>query len=134
MAKVAAVRKTDSVSARTIHPVAKRSAQFPSDMVTEAIQTVVLVLGAAVITYFAWDKIGGWEPMVDEVWVVIVDPDTAVARATARDGVEEDAVRKRIAAQLSNEERRAKADVVIDNSGDEASLLAQLDEQWSRIA
>ena len=76
----------------------------------------------------------GWEPMVDEVWVVIVDPDTAVARATARDGVEEDAVRKRIAAQLSNEERRAKADVVIDNSGDEASLLAQLDEQWSRIA
>ncbi len=34
-------------------------------VVTEAIQTVVLVLGAAVITYFAWDKIGGWEPMVD---------------------------------------------------------------------
>ena len=28
-------------------------------VVTEAIQTVVLVLGAAVITYFAWDKIGG---------------------------------------------------------------------------
>ena len=34
-------------------------------VVTEAIQTVVLVLGAAVITYFAWEKIGGWEPMVD---------------------------------------------------------------------
>ena len=34
-------------------------------VVTEAIQTVVLVLGAAVITYFAWNKIGGWEPMVD---------------------------------------------------------------------
>ena len=34
-------------------------------VVTEAIQTVVLVLGAAVITYFAWDKIGGWDPMVD---------------------------------------------------------------------
>ena len=34
-------------------------------VVTEAIQTVVLVLGAAVITYFAWDKMGGWEPMVD---------------------------------------------------------------------
>tara|TARA_Y100001933_G_scaffold59371_1_gene59386 strand:+ start:11159 stop:12868 length:1710 start_codon:yes stop_codon:yes gene_type:complete len=34
-------------------------------VVTEAIQTVVLVLGAAVITYFAWNKIGGWEPMID---------------------------------------------------------------------
>ena len=76
----------------------------------------------------------GWEPMVDEVWVVIVEPDTAVARATARDGVEEEAVRKRIAAQLSNDERRAKADIVIDNSGDEAALLVQLDAQWKRIA
>ena len=76
----------------------------------------------------------GWEPMVDEVWVVIIEPDTAVARATARDGVEEEAVRKRIAAQLSNDERRAKADIVIDNSGDEAALLAQLDAQWKRIA
>ncbi|MDD9907503.1 MAG: dephospho-CoA kinase [Rhodospirillaceae bacterium] len=76
----------------------------------------------------------GWEPMVDEVWVVIVEPDTAVARATARDGVEEEAVRKRIAAQLSNDERRAKADIVIDNSRDEAALLAQLDAQWKRIA
>ena len=76
----------------------------------------------------------GWEPMVDEVWVVIVEPDTAVARATARDGVEEEAVRKRIAAQLSNDERRAKADIVIDNSGDEAALLAQLDAQWERTA
>lgn len=76
----------------------------------------------------------GWEPMVDEVWVVIVEPDTAVARATARDGVEEAAVRKRIAAQLSNDERRAKADIVIDNSGDEAALLVQLDAQWKRIA
>ena len=76
----------------------------------------------------------GWEPMVDEVWVVIVEPDTAVARATARDGVEEEAIRKRIAAQLSNDERRAKADIVIDNSGDEAALLAQLDAQWKRTA
>ena len=47
-----------------------------------------------------------------------------MARATARDGVEEEAVRKRIAAQLSNDERRAKADIVINNSGDEAALLA----------
>ncbi len=34
-------------------------------VVTEAIQTVVLVLGAAVITYFAWERMGGWEPMVE---------------------------------------------------------------------
>ncbi len=33
-------------------------------VVTEAIQTVVLVLGATIITVFAWNKMGGWEPMV----------------------------------------------------------------------
>ena len=76
----------------------------------------------------------GWEPMVDEVWVVIVDPDTAVERAISRDGVEEEAIRKRIASQLTNEERRAKADIIIDNSSDEAALLTQLKTQWDRIS
>ena len=76
----------------------------------------------------------GWEPMVDEVWVVIVDPNTAVERAISRDGVEEEAIRKRIASQLTNEERCAKADIVIDNSSDEAALLTQLKTQWDRIS
>ena len=76
----------------------------------------------------------GWEPMVDEVWVVIVDPNTAVERAISRDGVEEEAIRKRIASQLTNEERRAKADIVIDNSSDETALLTQLKTQWDRIS
>ena len=88
----------------------------------------IIVLEAAVMLE------AGWEPMVDEVWVVIVDPDTAVARATARDGVDADAVRKRIASQLSNDARREKADLVIDNSGDEAALRARLDAAWGRIA
>ena len=87
-----------------------------------------IVLEAAVLLE------AGWEEMVDEVWVVVVDPDTAVARATARDGVDEAAVRKRIASQQSNDARRKKADVVIDNIGDEAALRAQLDSQWLRIA
>jgi solute:Na+ symporter, SSS family len=33
-------------------------------VITEAIQTVILVLGAIVITWFAWDKMGGWDPMI----------------------------------------------------------------------
>jgi SSS family transporter len=32
-------------------------------VVTEAIQTVVLIIGAALITWFAWDKMGGWDAM-----------------------------------------------------------------------
>jgi phosphopantetheine adenylyltransferase/dephospho-CoA kinase len=98
------------------------------DVVRASRPDAPIVLEAAVMLE------AGWEPMVDEVWVVIVEPDTAVARATARDGVGEEAVRKRIAAQLSNDARREKADLVIDNSGDEAALRAQLDAAWTRVA
>lgn len=34
-------------------------------VLTESIQTVVLVGGAMLITWFAWDKMGGWQPMVE---------------------------------------------------------------------
>jgi phosphopantetheine adenylyltransferase/dephospho-CoA kinase len=76
----------------------------------------------------------GWEDAVDEVWVVVVDRDVAVSRAMARDGSDTAAVQQRIDAQLSNDERRSRADVVIDNSGDEAALREQLDAQWRRVA
>lgn len=33
-------------------------------VLTEAIQTVVLIVGAALITWFAWDRMGGWDSMM----------------------------------------------------------------------
>ena len=32
---------------------------------TETVQTIILLVGAALLTWFAWDKIGGWEPLVE---------------------------------------------------------------------
>ena len=75
-----------------------------------------------------------WQSEVDEVWVVTVDPEVAIARAISRDGVDESSVRARIDAQLSNAERVALAEVVIDNGGGEAELLARLDSEWQRLA
>ena len=74
-----------------------------------------------------------WQSDVDEVWVVTVEPEVAIARATARDGVDEAAVQARIDAQLSNAERVALADVVIANGGSEAELLSKLDAEWQRL-
>ena len=88
----------------------------------------LLVMDAAVLLE------AGWEDLADETWVVIVDPDVAVARATKRDGLDEAAVRKRIASQLSNAERSARADVVIDKSGDQGALTARLDSELARIS
>lgn len=87
----------------------------------------VAVLEAAVLLE------AGWQSEVDEVWAVTVPPQVAVRRATARDGVDADAVRARIAAQLSNEERAAKADVVIENTGSQQALAECLRRQWRRI-
>ena len=88
----------------------------------------VTVLEAAVLLE------AGWETSVDEVWVVLVDRKTAIERTMARDGLDSEAVERRIDSQLSNDERVGKADVVIDNSNDLANLTAQLDAEWKRIA
>ena len=88
----------------------------------------VVVLEAAVLVE------AGWGHGLDEVWVVVVEPECAVRRAVARGGLSAEAVRERIKAQTSNEERRRHADLVIDNSGSLEQLQAQVDAEWRRIA
>jgi dephospho-CoA kinase len=63
----------------------------------------------------------------------VVERATAVARAVARGGLSAAQVEARIDAQLSNAERKQRARVVLDNSGDEAALVRQLDAQWPRV-
>src|SRR5205807_10391070 len=66
--------------------------------------------------------------------VIVVDcpPEEAVRRAVAR-GLPEDDVRRRMAAQASREERLAKADFVVDNSGPREALDSEIDRLWSWI-
>lgn len=66
----------------------------------------------------------------DLVLVVEADPETRVARLVQRGMTEEDA-RARIAAQATDDERRAVADVVLDNSGTPEELVAQVDRFWA---
>jgi dephospho-CoA kinase len=70
----------------------------------------------------------------DLVLVVEADEKTRVARLVQRGMTEEDA-RARIAAQATDEQRRAVADVVLDNSGTPEELAAQVDRFWTeRVA
>ena len=64
--------------------------------------------------------------------MVVVDlpVETAVERLVRLRGMDEDDARARIAKQITREQRVAKADRVIDNSGDLADLDAQLDDVW----
>jgi dephospho-CoA kinase len=65
--------------------------------------------------------------------VIVVDcpVDVAVARLMEFRGFTEDDARARVAAQISREERRAIADVVIDNGGTLEGLEAQIDDVWA---
>ncbi len=65
------------------------------------------------------------------VVVVDIDPELAVRRLVEFRSMAEDDARARIAKQASREDRLAIADKVIDNSGDLASLEAQVDEVWA---
>ncbi len=70
----------------------------------------------------------------DLVLVVQADLATRVRRLVGR-GLSEDDARARIAAQATDEQRRAVADVVLDNSGTVEELEAQVDRFWSeRVA
>ena len=70
----------------------------------------------------------------DLVLVVRADESTRVARLVQRGLIAEDA-RARMAAQATDEQRRAVADVVLDNSGTQERLAEQVDRFWlERVA
>jgi phosphopantetheine adenylyltransferase/dephospho-CoA kinase len=110
-----------------VWPEIRRLAEAEIGALRAADPHAVVVLEAAVLFE------AGWEPLVDEIWVVVVERATAVERAVARGGLTAAQVEARIDAQLSNDERRRRAHVVLDNSGDEAALVRQLHAQWPRV-
>jgi dephospho-CoA kinase len=65
--------------------------------------------------------------------VVDVDPDIAVERLVMQRGMTEEDARSRMSRQASREERRARADVVIDNRGTPDDLARQVDAVWDWI-
>ena len=75
----------------------------------------------------------GAEGRVDQVLVVKIDPAVQLQRLMARDGFAETAARQRIAAQMPQEEKLARADYVIDNSESLAALQLRVDELWELL-
>ncbi|MGE0386262.1 MAG: dephospho-CoA kinase [Gammaproteobacteria bacterium] len=110
-----------------VWPEIRKLAIAEMDRIAAQSPDAVVVLEAAVLFEAGWDDVG------DQVWVAIVDREVAVERAMQRDGASREAVQNRIDAQLSNDERRRRADVVIDNNGDVAGFEAQLENAWNGL-
>jgi len=64
---------------------------------------------------------------VETVIVVWVDPDTQLRRLYERDGLTVEEARQRIAAQMALDEKRARADLVIDNNGSREDTRRQVE-------
>ncbi len=69
----------------------------------------------------------------DEVWVVTCRPEQQLARLMARNGLSEEEALARIRAQPPQEEKVARADRVIDNSGSIEETRRQVDALWQEV-
>ncbi|MCL6611539.1 MAG: dephospho-CoA kinase [Peptococcaceae bacterium] len=75
----------------------------------------------------------GMHRMMDEIWVVTVDPGVQVERVMARSGLSREEVLMRIKAQMPQEEKCGYADRVIDNSGPVEETIRQVDAIWTEL-
>jgi dephospho-CoA kinase len=73
----------------------------------------------------------GMAPLFPLVVVVYADAELRVKRLTGQRGMAEEDARARIAAQADDEQRRAVADVWLDNSGTSDALAERAREVWN---
>lgn len=71
--------------------------------------------------------------LCDEVWVVIADEATQLARLMQTRGMSEAAARQRMAAQSPQAEKVKQATRVIENNGDQDALSTQLARLWREL-
>jgi dephospho-CoA kinase len=105
-----------------VHPLvaaetARRLAATPADSVV--VLDVPLLVEAAKSGY--------------DVVVIVESPEPVRLERLVGRGMSEDDARRRMAAQASDADRRKVADVVLDNSGSEEDLEAQIDSLWAQV-
>mgnify|MGYP001295336640 FL=1 len=84
----------------------------------------VVVLEAAVLLE------AGWDSLVDEVWTVTAPAAVVLERLHARNGMASDEANRRIAAQMSIEDRLNRSQAEVSNSGDMILLSKTVRKLW----
>jgi dephospho-CoA kinase len=132
-----------------VHPPVIEAQRRWMDEVFARDTAAVAVLESALIFEVARDALArgekdsvltDWRRRIDRVVVVTASDDLKIARyinrvdpdALNRAAIEADA-RVRLAHQVPDAEKAAQADYVLDNSGDIATLRAQVEALWPRL-
>jgi dephospho-CoA kinase len=114
----------DSERLRTLeqieHPIVRR---VIDDEIADADEPVVVLDAIKLIE-------SGWADKCDAVWVVTCTRDQQLERLMRTRGYSRDEAEGRVDAQAPQEEKVARADVVIDNSGTLEQTRAQVSAAW----
>ncbi|SQB83434.1 dephospho-CoA kinase [Streptococcus dysgalactiae] len=76
----------------------------------------------------------GYQDWFDAIWLVYADAQTQLRRLMARNHLREVDAKKRLSSQLSIEEKRPYASLVIDNSGDMETLRKQVHKALEQLS
>lgn len=87
----------------------------------------VVVVEAAVLIE------AGWQSLAEQLWVVAASVETVIARLQTYKNMPEAQARSRIAAQLSNDQRIAQADMVIWNNHGLPELRQAVEQAWHTL-
>ena len=74
-----------------------------------------------------------YDEWFESVWLVAVSKETQLKRLMERNHLSELQAQERIASQMPLDEKRAHADLVLDNNGDLAVLYVQLDAALKQL-
>ena len=74
-----------------------------------------------------------YEDWFDQIWLVDVTVETQLSRLMTRNTLSQEEAEKRIAAQLSLQEKRKRADVLIDNNGSLEETRQQIRDALQKL-
>lgn len=109
-----------------VHPLIREAIQHRIDALRASGSAKTVVVEAAILIE------ANWLSLVDEVWLVSATKDAVVNRIQSQRGLAAADIEARIAAQLSDAERRRHATLVIENTGSHDDLRRQLETAWAR--
>jgi dephospho-CoA kinase len=112
---------------RIVHPkMFDRMAELIAELRARGGMKAIVVEAAVLIE-------AHWQPLVDQVWVVVASEAVVIERLAQQRRLSPEQVRTRIAAQLSNDERLEHAHVVIRNDGSLDQVRTAVKQAWDQL-
>lgn len=111
-----------------VHPVIIGQMEEDLQQLQQRGEVSLIVLDAALLMEKGLDR-----RLCDALLFVDADFETRAARARENRGWSADEVRRREKAQIAPEEKKEKADFVVDNSGSRKALQGAIDRVWNQI-